>query len=406
MHNTQTPSQEELHTRFSEACQLHQQGDLDEAKSIYSELLEFIQAPLLYYNLGLVHHAEQDFEIAVKCFETATETMPEDPDCLFNLALCLKECDRLEDSVIIYNKVVSLEPENSDAYYNLASSHRELKQYDLAIMAYLRVLEITPNHKSTINNLAYVYQLSGNIEAAVTFYKRLLELDPEHEAARHMLAAVTGTTPDNSPESYVRDVFDNYSERYEESLTKELKYNVPQKLRDALSALDDAPMRFLRGFDLGCGTGLGTEPFAELVQTIDGVDLSPKMIDIASQKGIYSGLFTNNICDALRSATAKYDFLLATDVFAYIGDLSELFELASTCSGPNCYFLFSTESTQKGNFILQPTGRFAHSVEYVRTICGRQGWELCLTKETHLRMDKGKWINGNIWILKKKNVIE
>lgn len=406
MHNSQAPSQDELQRRFSEACLLHQQGSLPEAKSIYIELLEFVQSPLLLYNLGLIHHAEGDFEIALQCFETAAEAMPEDSDCLFNLALCLKACDRLEDSVTIYNKVISLDSENSDALYNLASVYRELKQYDQAISFYLRALELVPDHNSAVNNLAYVYQLAGDSIKAAATYRRLLELDPQHEAAQHMLSAITGSTPDSSPESYVREVFDNYSERYEQSLTQELQYNVPEKLRAMFSSLPDIPACFQHGFDLGCGTGLGAQPFVDIVQALDGVDLSQKMIDIAAGKGIYSTLFTNNICEALRATSTTYDFLLAADVFGYIGDLNELFMLAGTCCSPNCYFLFSTETTKKDNFTLRPTGRFAHSIDYIRTVSKQHGWQLCCTQETNLRMDKGEWIIGNLWILRRSVATE
>jgi len=401
MHSSQAPSHDELQRRFSEACLLHQQGSLSEAKSIYIELFELTQSPLLLYNLGLIHHEEGSLAIALQCFETAAEAMPEDPDCLFNLALCLKACDRLEDSVTIYNKVVSLDSENSDAVYNLASVYRELKDYEQAISCYLRVLERVPDHISAVNNLAYVYQLAGDTEQAAQTYQRLLELDPEHEAAQHMLSAITGTTPDSSPDSYVREVFDNYSERYEQSLTQELQYNVPEKLRHMFESLPDTPAGFQHGFDLGCGTGLGAQPFVDIVQAFDGVDLSQKMIDIAASKEIYSTLFTNNICEALRATSTIYDFLLAADVFGYIGDLNELFMQAGTCCSPNCYFLFSTETTEKGNYTLRPTGRFAHSIDYICTVSKQHGWQLCHTQKTNLRMDKGEWVTGNLWILKK-----
>ena len=79
--------------------------------------------------------------------------------------------------------------------------------------------------------------------------------------------------------------------------------------------------------DLGCGTGLfGTEikPFCEY---LEGIDLSGKMLDEAKKKNVYDKLIKEDIVDYLSNTSLNFDYFVATDVFVYVGDLSDVFRL-------------------------------------------------------------------------------
>ncbi|WP_136806320.1 tetratricopeptide repeat protein [Desulfosediminicola flagellatus] len=389
-----------INEMFTTACNAQMEGRLQEAQKLYSELLTFIDAPLLHYNLGLVYYDLSDYENALPHFETSVKCNPEDIDSLFNLALCYKKCSRISDSITFYKKVLVLETNNFDALYNLAGCYRELRQDQSAIETYLKVLEIHQDHISATNNLAYMFQITGQPDQAIRYYKNVLSLDPGHEAATHMLASLEGVTPQSSPDSYVRGVFDNYSDHYEKSLIDELHYSVPTKLRTLFNSIFPEDYIVSSGLDLGCGTGLSGEAFGNIVKSLDGIDLSEKMLDIAREKDIYTSIFSGNIVDYLRSTKIKYDFFVATDVFNYVGNLKEVFSLAQSTASKNAVFCFSTETITGDSFKLQPSGRFAHSPGYIVEVVKKAGWNVELQKQTGLRMEKGKWIPGVLWILK------
>lgn len=311
MHQFTPLTPDALNNLFQEVCQNHQKGYFAEAKAGYAVLLENIDSPLLHYNLGLVHFELREIEAALSSFARAHAGNPTDQDTLFNLALCQKECGLFDDALSSYLKLIDLEPNHLDAIYNLAGCYRATRQDDQAIEQYLQVLQIDHGHQPAISNLAYMYQLTGDTANAIRYYRRLIELNPQREGARHMLSALLGDTADAPPESYVRELFDNYSDHYEQSLVVNLEYHVPRSLRDMLFSLPDCPHYFREGIDLGCGTGLSGEAFSDLIIHLDGVDLSAKMIALAAKKDIYRDLFVDNMTTALTRNKRNYDFVLA-----------------------------------------------------------------------------------------------
>lgn len=86
----------------------------------------------------------------------------------------------------------------------------------------------------------------------------------------------------------VKDLYDDWAARYDDDVI-ENGYETPGRCAAALAAFltpYDAPI-----FDFACGTGLSGAALASLgFTTIDGVDLSQPMLDIAAQRGIYRAL--------------------------------------------------------------------------------------------------------------------
>ena len=396
------PTPEECNALFCKACEDHQNGNYPAAQTGYLQLIEYFpEAPILHYNLGLLLFEIKEYSKAVASFRLAAEANPTDSDILFNLALSYKKVEDIDAAIEMYMAVLQHEPESIDALYNLAGCYREQKRYDSAIETYLKVIELESNHKSANNNLAYVYHLQGDREKAIFHYKKVLQIDPEHEAAAHMLAALTGEEVSSSPGEYVKEVFDNYSEYYEKSLVVELEYAVPQKMRDIVTNGEKWKKSFRHGLDLGCGTGLSGEAFHGMVERLDGIDLAPKMVEIAQEKNIYGELYVSGISEFLDTAVGPFDFVLAADVFIYLGDLKETLQSVYTRTTEDVLFCFSTETVTEPGYTLRLTGRFGHSTCYIEEIASNTGWKILQKQSSSLRKEKGAWIEGTLWFMGK-----
>lgn len=394
---------EEFNAIFLKACEDHQNQRYEAARSGYKKLIyHFPDAPILHYNFGLLLYESQDFGEARKSFECAAELQPSDNDIIFNLALCCKQTGDIETALKYYKEVLKSEPESIDALYNAAGCYRDLKYLDESEHLYLRVLDLSPDHFSANNNIAYVYHLSGDIKKAVFYFKRVLELRPEHKMAEYMLAALTGAEVVASPKVYVKEVFDNYSNFYEKSLVEELQYTVPESIREVVEKGSSWKKSFDCGLDLGCGTGLSGESFADLIRQLSGVDLSPRMIDIAREKGIYHFLTECDVNEFLARDTRMYDFILAADVFIYLGELKETFRLLRQRAAADVLFCFSTESKTGEGFSLRLTGRFAHSSHYIERVACATGWQILEKHTSAIRREKDAWIKGDLWFMKIK----
>jgi predicted TPR repeat methyltransferase len=88
-----------------------------------------------------------------------------------------------------------------------------------------------------------------------------------------------------------------------------------------------------------------------------------------------------------------YDVMAAADVLVYIGDLSPLFVAAARAANEGCVFAFLTEKAVdtagvgENAYKVTLTGRFQHSLEYVKRVwlmvglCSRIGKPLSAATE-------------------------
>ena len=121
---------------------------------------------------------------------------------------------------------------------------------------------------------------------------------------------------------------------------------------------------------------------------------------ILEKKNIYDELHVNNIVDGLNSLESQFDLFIAADVFTYIGDLLEIFNYVKQHSTKNALFVFSTEHENCDEYVLQTTGRYAHSKDYVLSVATETGFHLEYFVQANIRKENESWIAGGIYILR------
>ena len=88
----------------------------------------------------------------------------------------------------------------------------------------------------------------------------------------------------------MRGLFDGFAPHFEAKLQGQLGYRTPEKLLELLRRHRPPEKRFAHAVDLGCGTGLMGPLLRPLTDRLDGVDLSPRMLEAARAKGVYDSL--------------------------------------------------------------------------------------------------------------------
>ncbi len=398
-----THSQKDIEDRFTEACELHSRAEFTAAEKIYTSLLELIpEAGMLHYNIGLLYYQTEDFKKALTHYSAARDLAPQDSDLLFNYALCQKKLGQLRDAASNFRKLIQSSPNDPDTLYNLGNCYRELKEYKKAVKSYRLVLNLEPDHLPAIRNLAYLFHVLDDTKNALACYNRVLHLDPDNPQAIHMISALTGAHIESTPSEYIKDLFNSYSETFDEALPGNLKYTVPDKLRSLFDALGYPIKLFSRCIDLGCGTGLAGNEFGELCQHLTGIDLSEKMIEKAMEKGIYDVIQVAEITKFLKGKRDEYDLAVAADVLTYLGDLDPMFAALTGATKKQALFCCSTENSDQPHFHICTTGRFAHSQDYVLKTAARYGWKAVDMTTTTLRKEESNWVEGTLYFLNKK----
>ena len=246
----------------------------------------------------------------------------------------------------------------------------------------------------------------GDRDGAVTAFRAASRADPDdYHGARLQLARLGAD--DETPamtEPYVRRLFDQYAAHYDASLTEHLHYRGPALLLQAVTAaLERAgrPLRFQSLLDLGCGTGLAGEVFRPFAARRVGVDLSPAMIARAEAKGDYDRLVVGSIgafvADEMTN-DAKYDLVLAADVFVYVNDIAPIMTDIARVLTPHGIVAFTVETHSGAGVTLLPTLRFAYGESHLRDLVAGAGLNLLGLESAAIRTEKGVPVDGLVLV--------
>jgi predicted TPR repeat methyltransferase len=217
----------------------------------------------------------------------------------------------------------------------------------------------------------------------------------EESAATRALteaAAAIRAAPRSDP-GYVRHLFDQFAADYDLRMRGPLRYAAPEILSD-LAALVMMGRGGLAVLDLGCGTGLAGAAFRARAARLDGVDLSPLMIEKARARGIYDALEVADLETALAAPGPSYDLILAADTLVYLGDLERVFRAAAARLAPEGYFLFTVEAAEGTSFELGPKRRWRHGEAYLRKVAAGAGLGLAALVAADVRHEAGVPVNG------------
>jgi predicted TPR repeat methyltransferase len=233
---------------------------------------------------------------------------------------------------------------------------------------------------------------------AVKNYEKALAIKPDYAVPQHMLNSLIGYTSTEPPKEYVKNLFDDFAERFDDSLVKKLDYKLPFLMKELILKLDPTRNKFKKVIDLGCGTGLSGKGLRDISENLTGIDLSENMVAKARELEVYDHLIVGDIVDTLNSSTEKYDLFIALDVLIYIGDVKSIFNTVRDCCHKNSFFIFSVETQAEDEYSLLKSARYSHSDEYILKTAS-DGFKLIESQEVSLRKEKDGWIAGKIFIL-------
>ena len=337
---------------------------------------------------------------AEQSYRQALALKPDDAEVYGDLGNVFKAQGKLDKAIASYRKALSLKPDYAKAYINLGVVLQEGGLLDEAAANYKRALSIKSDYVAAHFNLGALHMSLGQNEDALRSFRKAITYKPDLAQAAHMIAVLEGKTTHSAPHEYIKSLFNSYASSFENHLLHKLHYTIPQVLYQRFCALGVNGGRPLRqAIDLGCGTGLSGELFCQAAERLIGVDLSDRMLEIASDKQVYHALHQADIVSFLHESEELYDLFLATDVFVYVGKLETVFQLVKERSLPGAYFAFSTEWTDSDDFVLQRSARYAHSREYIKSLCLHFGFQVAHCEGVDLRKDQGIWIPGDIFIL-------
>lgn len=384
---------------------------------------------------GVQHFELANYEAAESEFAQAHSLAPERPSVLMNLGITKVHLGRFAQAEPLLRAAVAADASQSEAWVALGLAQMELGQWEMALVTHDHALvhggDLAVVHmrrgqclaragrtQEAMNALSTAVQMDDTLaegwsqqghlwremnrpEEAAHCYRQALQSGADPELHDYYLAALQpdGQVP-NAPLAYVKTLFDQYADEFEDHLVDALRYQGYRVLVENLP--DECPPRFSNVLDLGCGTGLCGLSIRSRADMLSGLDLSAGMLEKARGRGVYDRLIEADLLDFLGDEPARFDLVLMADVLIYVGHLEEVFALLAQRVGPSGWLAFTLEEAQ-ANFPLQllPSLRYAHSLDYVQAMSAQSGFRFVEVHSAPLRFDQKNPVSGKYVYLQR-----
>lgn len=182
-----------LKDEYDQAVAAHRGGALEEAERRYRSLLERAPSSVATrHMLGVLRAQSGDAAEALELIGSALSLKPDAPDILFNYAKILRDCGRLEEALVAYDRALLARPDYAAArgaraeVLNLrGNSLRDLGRLTEALACYDRALADAPNYPDALNNRAVALWDLGRFEEALASLDAALALKPDYVEAHY-----------------------------------------------------------------------------------------------------------------------------------------------------------------------------------------------------------------------------
>ena len=392
---------------LSPAMACWNEGRLEDAEHQLRQVLDGTpDLPLALQLLGAVYCRQARYADALPPLQRACELQPDNAASLHELSQVLARLGRREQALESVDASLALEPDNPAALMLRARTLMELQWPLCALHSIERALALAPDW-------AFAWQCRGDVlallveagmkrrAAAIDSYRRAMALGGDADELAFSLAVLgEGAPPAVVPATVVRELFDAYAPNFEQHLTQALNYRGHEYIGQMLHRAD-LPLPLAEVWDLGCGTGLCAPLLRPLARHLVGVDLSPRMLQIAQARGTYDHLRCGDIVACLQGRHSDIDLLVAADVFVYIGSLEAVFEASKHALRPGAHLAFSIESNEDAEYTLSSTRRYAHSIGYIERLASSHGLHLVERVLRVLRENLGQEVPGWVVLLQR-----
>ena len=362
----------------------------------------------LYFmkHLILVDEANQlvklsEYNKAISSYKEAISIQSDFVEAYYKLGNLYHQMGELDKAVRNYKKVVSLDPDYSKVHPNktlLVIYFFSKGEINNALETLQAWIKSNPDDALLFNMMGGCYLSLREFKMSIQSYEKALELKPDYAIPQHMINSLTGHTSKSPPKEYVKNLFDDYAERFNDSLVQGLQYKLPFIIKDLIQNIS-SKSKFVKTIDLGCGTGLSGNGLSEISEHLSGIDISENMISKADELDVYDNLYTGDIVEVLNAVQENFDLFVALDVLIYVGDIESIFNTVHKYSNPESIFVFSTEIQEENGYSLLSSSRYSHSDSYIMNQASGK-FVLINSKDTVIRKEGSDLIHGKIYFFK------
>ena len=357
-------------------------GRLPEAEACYRQALKFNPDFVgAHYSLGNTLEKLGRPVEAEASYRRALKLKPDFVDAYNDLGHTLYLQYRLPEAEACYQRVLELKPDFAGVHYGLGNTFLAQGRLPEAEASYRRALQIKPDSASAHYSLGNALKRQGKLEAAAACFRSCLEIDPEDRIGARLLLAALGfePVPLRASGAHLEAFYGKKAWIWD----KEQTYFGAELVAQALKSQSNKSGK-LDILDAGCGTGHVGLLIRDFANKLDGVDLSPGMLEKAREKKIYDNTYQSDLESFMQGNPNKYDAITCAATLIHFGDLSPVFGAAAAClrdDGLFVFTVFQNDSEQDGKEVvvahldgLAKNGCYVHGRGYITRLAEAAGF--------------------------------
>ena len=140
---------------------------------------------IAWHLLAICREKAGDFTSSLKCYETALELCPDEPEIANDLGRLAYAMGMKDTAEHLFTHYLSRKPDQVEGVNNLACAQRDQMRFAEAIETLRPAIQKHPTHPLLWNTLGTILAEQGDMAGAVTFFDETLRIDPEHAKARY-----------------------------------------------------------------------------------------------------------------------------------------------------------------------------------------------------------------------------
>lgn len=173
-------SRNQVQQVLNQALALHQNGRLNEAATLYEQILQVDARNFdALHLLGIAAAQTKNYARAAELIGKAIKINPNVAIAHNNRGNALKDMRDFEAAVSSYNRAIALNSGYAEAYYNRGIAFEELRQLEKAVRSYDQAIALNPGLAAAYYNRGNALKDLGRLDAAIENYDRAIALKPD-----------------------------------------------------------------------------------------------------------------------------------------------------------------------------------------------------------------------------------
>jgi tetratricopeptide (TPR) repeat protein len=163
---------EESLSLFKDALEAHKEGRLDEAKSLYIELLSSNPKEIrALINLARIYRAKGSFSLAIGSLREALEIDPKSVEALVALATVYADIGEFHKGAKLLNQAIKIAPNSAALFNEVGIFFEKARDYEKALNFYKEAIRRDEKFTKAYNNIGVILYKQKRFKEAVEIFE-------------------------------------------------------------------------------------------------------------------------------------------------------------------------------------------------------------------------------------------